>query len=121
MSLGFRNREQAFRVHTVLFQHDFQLFTACAEAAGMADRNARPRQRDGLVEAFSAGLDSAGGSGQRLPGTDKMIHIVHIIQVQGTEVQDAHGRHLPVSFFSFHDKSFPCHPVKCFLDENLLT
>ena len=90
MPLGFRNRKQERRIHPVFLQQVFQYRAVCTEAAGMADRGAGPGQGNGLVQPFSAGLDRPGLGGQGFPGLHKMIHLIYVVQVQGTEVQDSH-------------------------------
>ena len=90
MPLGFRNRKQERRIHPVFFQQVFQHRAVRAVTAGMADRGAGPGQGNGLVQAFSAGLDRPGLGGQGFPGLHKMIHLIYVVQVQGTEVQDSH-------------------------------
>ena len=116
MTLHFRNGEKKVCIYIVFFQQFFQGFPACTEAAGMDDGRPGPGQRDRLVQAFSACLYSAGKDRQCFTGLNEVIHIVYVIQIEGTKVQDAHLLPLsPISLFLMINHDAPS-PSSVFLD-----
>ena len=71
-----------------------------ADHAALIDLDARPRERDRLIQPLAAqkDLDAAGGLG--FPGRHDVIHPVYIIQIHRADVQYAHQtRPLPQTCF----------------------
>lgn len=82
---------QMVQLHAAVGQHLLQLLAALAQHAGVVGLRPRTGQGHRLVEPLSAAevVQLAGGDG--LPRRDKMLHLIHVVHVHGTEIQQPHG------------------------------
>lgn len=66
-----------------------------ANHSGMKGCNTCSGKGDGLILTFTAGIDFVVSGTQRFPRRDKMIHVINVINIQRTEIQNLHILKLP--------------------------
>ena len=75
-------------MHAGIFQGGFEHFSRLilADIARLIDFCPRPCHGDGLIEPLAAANILLGTGGDGFPGTDKILHPIYMIQIQGTNV-----------------------------------
>ena len=93
-SLGLAGGKQKLRVYPVFPQQLPQSLPALSHAAAVVYLGPGPGQGNGLVKPLAARVQGHRAGAEGLAGTNKAVHLIDVVQVEGTKVKYFHGMEL---------------------------
>ncbi|MPM99141.1 hypothetical protein SDC9_146332 [bioreactor metagenome] len=91
-------------IHPVFIQLVIEHIPVATDQPRVPDLRACARRRDGLVKPLAAAMGFEGQAGLGLAGLHKRVHAIHLVQIQGTEVENVSQVRLP----PYDDSCFLC-------------